>query len=233
MRRIRVWDLPTRLFHWLLAAVVVGSFVSVKIGGNAMVWHGRFGYAALALLIFRLAWGFAGPVHARFASFIRGPRTVLASIRGEQPHLLGHSPLAAWSVMAMLLFFFTQAITGLFTSDDILFDGPMAKRVSHATVELMGSLHRLNEWVLISLVVLHVLAIVFYRLVKKRKLTQTMITGDAVVDTDRVMTLNAGAELLEGDATAGLQASRDDVAMRARALVIFALAAGLVAYLSR
>lgn len=233
MRKIRVWDLPTRLFHWLLAAVVVGSFVSVKIGGNAMIWHGRFGYAALALLIFRLVWGFAGPVHARFTSFIRGPRTVLASIRGEQSQVLGHSPLASWSVMVLLLFFSAQAITGLFTSDDILFDGPMTKRVSSATVELMGSLHRLNEWVLISLVVMHVLAIVFYRLVKKRKLTQAMITGDTIVDTAHVMTPNAGAEVLVTAVPALLQASRDDGAMRARALVIFALAVGLVAYLSR
>jgi len=109
----------------------------------------------------------------------------------------------------------------------------MAKRVSNATVELMGSLHRLNEWVLISLVALHVLAIVFYRLVKKRKLTQAMITGDAVVDTARVITPNAGAELLGSTEPENLQASRDDGVMRARALVIFALAVGLVAYLSR
>jgi cytochrome b len=168
-------------------------------------------------MLFRLVWGFVGPVHARFKSFLKGPRTVLASIKDRQPPTLGHSPLGALSVMALLVFFLAQSVTGLFTSDDILFDGPLAKQVSSATVDWMGRLHRLNEWVLIGLVLMHVLAIVFYQAVKKRNLTRAMITGDAEAPAPHPLS----------------HASRDDAAMRARALVIFALALLVVGYLSR
>ena len=97
---IRVWDLPTRLFHWALAGAVLGSFISVKIGGNAMIWHGRFGYAVMTLLLFRLIWGFIGPRYARFSSFIRGPAAIVREIRGGHLHSPGHSPLGAVSVIA-------------------------------------------------------------------------------------------------------------------------------------
>jgi cytochrome b len=112
--RIRVWDLPTRLFHWLLALAIVGSIATVKIGGNLMVWHERLGYFVLTLLLFRLAWGVVGGRYARFANFVRGPRAVLGYLRGVAgtPHAPGHNPLGALSVMGLLAVLAFQAGSG-------------------------------------------------------------------------------------------------------------------------
>jgi cytochrome b len=175
--KIRIWDLPLRLFHWLLVVAVIGSFVSVKLGGNAMIWHGRFGYIVLSLIFFRLIWGFVGTHHARFAQFIKSPKAIFAYLKNptETP---GHSPLGAISVIVLLGLFLSQALAGLFASDDIAFDGPLVKYVASAWVELLTSFHRLNEWVLMALVVVHVGAILYYKYAKKINLISAMITGD-------------------------------------------------------
>lgn len=212
---VRVWDLPTRLFHWLLAAVVVGSFISVKIGGNAMIWHGRFGYAALTLLLFRFAWGFVGPLHARFSGFIRGPAAILAEIRGKRPTFVGHNPLGALSVIALLLLFSAQAAFGLFTTDDIFYDGPLVKHASSKVVEIASWFHHNSEWFLIGLVALHVLAILYYRVIKKRDLIGPMLRGDQPVP-----------------AGVCVQASRDDSRTRLKALAVLAASACLVALIA-
>src|SRR5690606_33939821 len=109
---IRVWDLPTRVFHWVLAACVVGSIVSANVGGNALAWHFRFGYAILALLLFRFVWGFVGPRYARFSSFPPKPAAALRQLRDGAPRTPGHSPLGALSVYAMLVVLAMQALTG-------------------------------------------------------------------------------------------------------------------------
>jgi cytochrome b len=175
--KIRIWDLPLRLFHWLLVMAVIGSFVSVKLGGNAMIWHGRFGYFVLALIFFRFIWGFVGTYHARFVNFIRFPKAIFAYLKNptETP---GHSPLGAISVVVLLGLFLAQALAGLFASDDIAFDGPLAKYVASFWVELLTSFHRLNEWVLLVLVVVHVGAILYYKYAKRINLISAMITGD-------------------------------------------------------
>lgn len=175
--KIRIWDLPTRLFHWLLVMAVIGSFVSVKLGGNAMIWHGRFGYIVLALIFFRLIWGFVGTHHARFAQFIKSPKAILAYLKNpaETP---GHSPLGAISVVALIALFLAQALAGLFASDDIAFDGPLVKYVASTWVELLTSFHRLNEWVLLVLVGIHLGAILYYKYAKRINLISAMITGD-------------------------------------------------------
>lgn len=175
--KIRIWDLPLRLFHWLLVVAVIGSFVSVKLGGNAMIWHGRFGYIVLALIFFRLIWGFVGTHHARFVNFIRFPKAIFAYLKNptETP---GHSPLGAISVIVLLGLFLSQALAGLFASDDIAFDGPLVKYVASTWVELLTSFHRLNEWVLMALVGVHVGAILYYKYAKKINLISAMITGD-------------------------------------------------------
>ena len=175
--KIRIWDLPLRLFHWLLVVAVIGSFVSVKLGGNAMIWHGRFGYIVLALIFFRLIWGFVGTHHARFNQFIKSPKAIFAYLKNptETP---GHSPLGAISVIVLLGLFLSQALAGLFASDDIAFDGPLVKYVASAWVELLTSFHRLNEWVLMALVAVHVGAILYYKYAKKINLISAMITGD-------------------------------------------------------
>ena len=175
--KIRIWDLPLRLFHWLLVMAVIGSFVSVKLGGNAMIWHGRFGYIVLALIFFRLVWGFVGTHHARFVNFIRFPKAILTYLKNpaETP---GHSPMGAVSVLVLLALFLAQALAGLFATDDIAFDGPFAKYVASAWVELLTSFHRWNEWVLLALVAVHVGAILYYKYAKRINLTSAMITGD-------------------------------------------------------
>jgi cytochrome b len=215
MKSIRVWDLPTRLFHWGLAITVIGSFISVKIGGNAMDWHARFGYCALALLGFRWCWGFWGSRYARFAQFMKGPKAVIAEMRGALPTTPGHNPLGAISVMGLLLVFTFQATLGLMTTDEIAFDGPLVKHVSSDMVALASRLHQQLEWVLIGLVALHVGAIVFHARVRRHNLVPAMIHGNQRVSL-----------------RASEVAARDDWALRIKAAVIAAFIATAVALIA-
>ncbi|HET7865800.1 MAG TPA: cytochrome b/b6 domain-containing protein [Burkholderiaceae bacterium] len=183
LRRVRVWDLPTRLFHWLLAACVIASVISAQIGGNAMVWHFRLGYAVLALLAFRVLWGLIGGRWSRFASFIYSPGTVLRYLRGQarsEEHLdVGHSPTGALSVFALLGLLAVQVATGLVADDEISNTGPLIKFVSGATSSLATSWHKTyGQWLIITLVVLHIAAIVFYFVKKRQNLVGPMLTGD-------------------------------------------------------
>ena len=180
---IRVWDLPTRLFHWTLALTIVGSVVSAKIGGNAMVWHFRFGFVVLALVTFRLLWGVVGGRWSRFASFIYAPATVLRYLRGQaQPneHLdVGHSPLGSFSVFALLGFLALQVATGLVADDEIANIGPLNRFVSSATAAQASGWHKeYGQWILIALVVLHIAAILFYLFKKRQNLIRPMLIGD-------------------------------------------------------
>ena len=181
--RVRVWDLPTRLFHWLLAACVLGSIVSAKIGGNAMAWHFRFGYVVLTLLAFRLLWGFVGGRWSRFASFLYAPGTVLRYLRGtsrdDEHHHVGHNPLGAFSVFGFLVLLLTQVATGLVADDEIANSGPLVKFVSGAASSLATGWHkRYGQWLIITLIVLHVGAIAFYWLRHRRNLVAPMWHGD-------------------------------------------------------
>ena len=130
--KARIWDLPTRLFHWVFAALIVFSFVTGKMG--QMEWHVLSGKTILALLLFRIAWGFAGGGYARFVEFVKGPgETIgyaLGVLRGTARRYLGHNPLGGWSIVAMLVLVALQASTGLFATDDIYTDGPLAHLVS-------------------------------------------------------------------------------------------------------
>ncbi len=172
----QVWDLPLRLFHWSLAALVVGAFVTAKLGGGAMVWHGRLGLAIIGLLAFRLAWGVVGSTYARFGQFVRGPAAIRAYLRGEWQGL-GHNPLGALSVLALLGALTLQAASGLFSNDDIAFSGYLAPLVdSHLSSDLTG-IHHWLEKILMALVALHVGAILFYARVKKQNLVRPMLTG--------------------------------------------------------
>jgi cytochrome b len=173
---IRVWDLPTRLFHWLLVVCVLGAFVCAQIGGNAMVWHGRFGLAVVGLLVFRLVWGFVGSTYARFFQFVRGPKEILAYLRGEW-HGEGHNPLGALSVLGLLGTLLLLVATGLFANDDIAFEGPLYALVGKDLSDRVVGIHRLLEPVIILLVLAHLSAIVYYVRFKKETLIMPMITG--------------------------------------------------------
>lgn len=180
---IRVWDLPTRLFHWTLAVVVVGSLVSSQIGGNAMAWHIRLGLLAMALVIFRLLWGLVGGYWSRFASFVHAPSTVLRYLRGQTApgeHLeVGHNPLGSLSVLAMLGVLALQVATGLVADDEIATVGPLNRFIDSAIASSATSWHKAwGQWLIVGLVVLHVAAIVYYRRRRKKNLVRPMLIGD-------------------------------------------------------
>ena len=212
---IRVWDLPTRVFHWALVFCVVGSVVSGLRGGDAMVWHFRLGFTVLSLLLFRIVWGLIGGHWSRFASFIYAPSTVLNYLKGngKPEHSVGHNPLGAGSVFAMLLFLFAQVGSGLFADDDIANSGPLAKFVANATVSLATNYHKnIGKFILIALVVLHIAAILFYVFKKKENLVRPMITGDKQMSVS-------------------VRSANDTTGSRITAAVVFAVCAGTVAFL--
>jgi len=181
-RPVRVWDLPTRLFHWLLAAAVVGLVITGKVGGNALVWHMRLGLLVFTLLGFRLVWGFIGGRWSRFASFVPALATLLRYLRGQHrsgDHFeVGHSPLGALSVLALIGVLALQVATGLVADDEIATTGPLNRHVSNALGLAATAWHKgWGQWLLLALVALHVAAIVVYRL-RGNNLVRPMLTGD-------------------------------------------------------
>ena len=192
-RSIRVWDLPVRLFHWLLLVCVAGAVVSVKLGGGAMQWHGLFGQAIVGLIAFRLVWGVVGSTTARFASFVR-PGAIGTYLKGRW-HGIGHNPLGAFSVLALLGLVGFQAVSGLFTYDDISFYGPMAAMIDGPTTAKITGWHRIAEPFIYILVALHVGAVLFYTFVKKDSLVKPMITGDKRVSDPTLESTRGGGAL--------------------------------------
>ncbi len=182
--KVRVWDLPTRLFHWTLAALIAFSWWSAE--EDHLDWHIWSGLAILSLLIFRILWGLLGSSTARFANFIRGPRGILAYLRDMKSwRPVGHSPLGALSVIAMLVALIVQVGLGLFAvDDDGLVEGPLAYLISLDTAEEVTELH--EDWfdVILILIGVHVTAILFYRLVLGKRLIGAMFTGRADVEAE-------------------------------------------------
>jgi cytochrome b len=175
-RRILVWDLPTRIFHWSLVAAVAVAIVSGEIGGDWMEIHGKAGLAIVGLVTFRLIWGIAGSTHARFLNFAPTPSRLRAYLRGRwQGH--GHNPLGALSVFALLALLAAQVITGLVGTDEISFIGPLAGLVDEGTSLRLTGLHKQLTWLLFALLAVHVLAIVVYLAIKKNNLVKPMVTG--------------------------------------------------------
>ncbi len=212
--RVRVWDLPTRLFHWALVLCVVGLVISGHVGGAAITWHARLGYAVLALLLFRIVWGLIGGRWSRFGSFIYGPRSVLAYLQGRAhpDHLIGHNPLGAGSVFAMLALLLAQVATGLVSDDEISFTGPLNRFVASSKGLAATWYHKqIGQWIVVALVVMHVGAVLFYLWKKNENLIRPMIRGDK-------------------ELTVPAPSSRDDTASRVTAAVVLAACAGVVAW---
>jgi cytochrome b len=185
MHTVRIWDLPTRLFHWALVVCVVGLVATANIGGNAMNWHFRFGYSVLTLLLFRVLWGLIGGRWSRFVSFIYSPGSLVRHLRGQSPTAFnaGHSPTGALSVFALLLVLLVQVGTGLVADDEIAFAGPLSALVSGSTVSWATGYHKeIGKVILIALVVLHLLAIAFYKKFKKTDLIRPMVMGDKTLN---------------------------------------------------
>lgn len=215
----RVWDLPTRAFHWLLAGCVVGSLISANIGGNAMTWHLRLGYAVFTLLAFRLVWGLIGGHWSRFSNFFYSPVALLRYLRGqsrpEDYHDVGHSPLGALSVFGLLGVLALQVATGLVADDDIATTGPLERFVSDATSARATAWHHgWGQWLILALTLLHVAAIVFYLVRHGRDLVRPMIVGDKPLPP-------------------GVPAARDNAAARAVAALALTLCAAGVAWVVR
>ncbi|HTI96937.1 MAG TPA: cytochrome b/b6 domain-containing protein [Rudaea sp.] len=178
---IRVWDLPTRAFHWTLAVLIALQYATGEFHFLDMRWHFWFGYATLALIAFRVLWGFLGSQTSRFADFLRGPAAVWRYLRSQSSTNLqtrvGHNPLGGWSVIALLASVSAQTISGLFASDGIDTDGPFVAHVSDATVKLLTRVHHWNENVLLILVCLHIAAVLLYLVVKHDDLISPMWSG--------------------------------------------------------
>ena len=190
---IKIWDLPTRIFHWSLVVCVSAAFItgtlggkiSGTLGGSSMIeWHSYFGIAIIGLLAFRITWGVIGSTYSRFTQFVPGPGRVIAYLRGRW-HGHGHNPLGAFSVLALLAVLVFQGVTGLFSTDDIAFNGPLYRLISSETSNWLTSLHRKDMWVIGILVTLHIGAIFFYTLFKEEDLIEPMITGLKEVPEDQ------------------------------------------------
>jgi cytochrome b len=177
----RVWDLPVRITHWLLALGIAGSYATHKLGIEYFKYHLWFGYGVVVLAAFRILWGVVGTRHARFASFVRGPRVTWNYLRallhgGAQPRP-GHNPLGAWMVVFLLAALLAQGITGLFANDEIFNTGPLYGYVSDATSLALTSWHRrLFDWILVA-VALHVAAVVGHRILGGHDLVGPMFSG--------------------------------------------------------
>ena len=188
MPRSLVWDLPSRLFHWALALCLVGSWITAEAGFEWTEWHFRFGYAAIALVTFRVLWGFLGTRHALFKSFLRGPGASLENLRSlfartPSPYA-GHTPIGGWSVLLMLALVAIQAGTGLFISDDIFWSGPYNGVVSNATAGTLAQIHHLNFTALQIVVAMHLAAIAWYRFGKNTRLVGPMVHGHKTLEDE-------------------------------------------------
>ena len=180
-RRFLLWDLPLRVFHWSLVAAVTTAIVTGELGGAWMPWHGRAGLAIVGLLVFRVVWGIVGSATSRFAHFAPSPASVLAYLRGTWQGI-GHNPLGALSVFALLGLLSLQAATGLVGNDDIAFAGPLNHPVSDSFGSRATGWHRLLADGLFVLLALHLLAVAFHVIVKRHRLIRPMITGLQDVD---------------------------------------------------
>ncbi len=212
---VRVWDLPTRLFHLLLITCVVGLVITGQIGGEVMRLHFVLGYTVLSLVFFRLTWGLFGGHWSRFIHFVPSPaalRAYLASLRTMQTvHFTGHNPLGALSVLAMLLVLMAQVFSGFLSDDEISVSGPWTSWAPSPWVTWASQYHtEIGKALLIVLVVLHIGAVLFHKYAKGEDLITPMVSGD---------------KTLAQDVSATTPASADTWVTRTKALLLLALCA--------
>ncbi len=174
--RIRLWDLPLRIFHWALVLAVLTAFITARLGGEWMGLHGKAGLAIIGLLAFRITWGVIGSTHARFKTFAPSPAAIRAYLKGRWQGI-GHTPLGALAVFALLGLLAAQAGTGLFSNDDIAFNGPLSGLIDKELSDRLTGLHHQLSNILLLLMGLHIAAIVFYVWLKKNNLVKPMLTG--------------------------------------------------------
>jgi len=178
---INVWDLPVRIFHWSLVLLFIAAYVTNALGPNYFKYHLWCGYAVIVLVGFRIVWGLVGTYHARFINFIRSPVTTIKyavdTLQNKEKHYAGHNPLGAIMVVVLLLTILIQALTGLFTNDEIINVGPLYAYISDELSLKLTSLHRhLFYWIL-GAVVLHIIAVLVHVFFKRDNILKAMFTG--------------------------------------------------------
>lgn len=227
-KKVIVWDLPVRVFHWALVLLFAFSFYSGKTGGfELMDYHMLSGYSVLTLIIFRILWGFLGGQHARFGNFIQSPVKVFKYLRsltsGQNPKTLGHNPAGGLSVLVMLLLLLGQGVTGLFTNDDIMLEGPLTHLVSYDQSRSLTGIHETISWLLVGFVSLHLLAILFYKFIKKEVLVKAMITGSVEIESHAEEGIGEAETGKEEEAQTKMPGN-----FWFRGMLLFSLCAGLV-----
>ena len=209
--KIRIWDIPTRLFHWSLVVLLSVSFYTGLSGGFVeMDYHMLSGYCILSLVLFRILWGFFGGYYARFTTFVKGPTRVIqhaVSLLKKEPPYPGHNPMGALSIVAILLALLLQASTGLFANDDIMLEGPLTHLVSYDTSRMMTRIHKTNIWIIGGLAGLHIAAILFYQFYKKDRLIAAMFSGKKMLNDVEQHQVSLVRELLLASAVLTLCAS--------------------------
>ncbi|WP_127090065.1 cytochrome b/b6 domain-containing protein [Aquabacter cavernae] len=179
MRWVKIWDAPTRLFHWTLVALIIGAYVTAENGW--IDWHFRCGYSIIALLLFRLGWGLVGSDTARFVRFVKSPFAALGHLahftRREPDTEVGHNAAGGLMVLGMLALIGFQVGSGLFSTDGIFTDGPLASLVGSDMSERITGWHVFNFNLILAAVAMHILAILAYAAVKRHDLVRPMVTG--------------------------------------------------------
>ncbi|MBU2978852.1 cytochrome b/b6 domain-containing protein [Alteromonas sp. C1M14] len=183
-QRTLIWDVPTRLFHWLLVISLIAQYLTAEVLENSMQWHFYFGYFTLGLILFRILWGLIGTTYAKLSQCFHSPKAIFnymkCLLQSDSPAHAGHNPLGGLVVIAMLMLVLTQAISGLFMTDDIFLDGPWRAAVGDDTLDVMNYLHRNVFDVILGVIALHIAAIIFYGVYKKQKLASAMIHGKKI-----------------------------------------------------
>jgi len=235
--QVRVWDLPVRVFHWAVVLLLAFQVVTGYLGGALMRWHGLSGYTLLALIVFRVLWGFAGSTHARFASFVMGPAATLRFARRlfsrQAVPQVGHNPLGGWMVMALVIVLGVQALTGLFANDGVSFMGPLAHFITVEASTRLSLVHDWNVKVLLGLSGIHVAAVLFHLIVKKEELTGPMFTGVKRVPEAAVRERRDAMRKSPRRRAASREHASAYFASNWRALALLALSAALVYALVR
>jgi cytochrome b len=185
-RRVRVWDLPVRLFHWGVVTLVVAAYVTWRL--NWMDWHGRCGYAVLALALFRVLWGFFGSETARFAQFLAAPRAaahhLARAFHREPDRQVGHNAAGGWMVLLLVLLLLGETLSGLYVANDVADEGPLTRLTPPAIANAITALHSILWDALLAALALHLLAILVYAAAKGQNLLRPMITGWKVLPAD-------------------------------------------------
>ncbi len=212
MNHVRIWDLPTRVFHWSLVFLILALVITGQVGGDAMVWHFRCGYGVLSLLLFRLMWGFVGGHWSRWRQLTCTPSALRQYFSGGQalPHFLGHNPVGSLSVIVILTLLLLQVSTGLFSDDEISNSGHLTIWASGSIVSLATQWHKdLGKILVLLLIAIHITAIVWYHIKKQENLTRAMVLGDK----------NSAVPAIS---------SADDILQWLKALVCLVVSSGLV-----